>query len=179
MTIYKWIFPLKMVISHSYVSLPEGISGDSTQLEDSGPRAGPKGPKSRLSWLAVQEFFHHVSGEIKFTGSSWFTVVHHSISEFWMSEKSIKISPRTQIWCVCVTSTVFHEWLMELPCLTLLDTWITAWKKHRAYSKRLNAWTKSWRSHNWLAGSIRGKKGWKSFEPWNISLSVSHSIVLV
>ena len=102
MTIYKWIFPLKMVISHSYVSLPEGISGDSTQLEDSGPRAGPKGPKSRLSWLAVQEFFHHVSGEIKFTGSSWFTVVHHSISEFWMSEKSIKISPRTQIWCVCV-----------------------------------------------------------------------------
>ena len=27
MTIYKWIFPLKMVISHSYVSLPEGIWG--------------------------------------------------------------------------------------------------------------------------------------------------------
>ena len=70
-----------------------------------------------------------------------------------------------------VTSTVFHEWLMELPCLTLLDTWITAWKKHRAYSKRLNAWTKSWRSHNWLAVSIRGKKGWKSFKPWNISRS--------
>ena len=117
MTIYKWIFPLKMVISHSYVSLPEGISGDSTQLEDSGPRAGPKGPKSRLSWLAVQEFFHHVSGEIKFTGSSWFTVVHHSISEFWMSEKSIKISPRTQIWCVCN----FHRFSWMIDGTAVLD----------------------------------------------------------
>ena len=25
MVIYRWIFPLKMLIFHSYVSLPEGI----------------------------------------------------------------------------------------------------------------------------------------------------------
>jgi len=28
MAIYRWIFPLKMVIFHSYVSLPEGIHID-------------------------------------------------------------------------------------------------------------------------------------------------------
>ena len=49
------------VIMRILLEIATFISGDSTQLEDSGPRAGPKGPKSRLSWLAVQEFLFIMS----------------------------------------------------------------------------------------------------------------------
>ena len=64
------------VIMRILLEIATFISGDSTQLEDSGPRAGPKGPKSRLSWLAVQEFLWNKIHRFIMVqhGSPWFTI---------------------------------------------------------------------------------------------------------